>query len=464
MNITRRTALKNTAGALALSAVAGCLDDAPGQSTDGEAGEGYAAFLAVHDWAEQVAGDRMSFENPVEVGQMGHGWEPSGDLTIDVAESDSFVYLDTPEFGWAQDLAHTLEQDYDDVAVIDGMADLDESDLLGVESPVDRTPDTDAEYDPDELRIAEFQFVDMRTGDVSAWWHDDHWDGGLPDVEIDGERTMQVVVEDSEGRLLPLGEQFEIEPLTSDDASAELVDLVQTDEEFTVTGLAEGRAFLEFELLYDGTPVFDTGEDFLPISVVEEADENEGDEFHDPHVWVDPILAMEIVETIADGLSELDPDGEERYRENAREYIEERLEPVHEAFEELAAEATVDTAVFAGHDSFRYVQERYGLQLESPVGIAPDEEISESDVAALIELIDDNGIDVVLYDPFEAQDPDEDVPRAAAQLVEFSDATEAMPLTPAEGTTPNWAEEGYGWYEQMMEITIPSLRAAFGAD
>ncbi|MFW6321329.1 MAG: zinc ABC transporter substrate-binding protein, partial [Halohasta sp.] len=123
MNLTRRRALKGGAGALALGGLAGCLDDTAADQAGLDSG--YAAFFALQDWSQEIAGDGATIENPVEYGQLGHGWEPDGDLPREVASTNAFVYLDTPEFGWAQDLASTLESDYDTVAAIDALAGLE---------------------------------------------------------------------------------------------------------------------------------------------------------------------------------------------------------------------------------------------------------------------------------------------------------------------------------------------------
>src|SRR6056297_3609485 len=130
MHHPRRSVLRGGAGLLeagAATSLAGCSGPAGGgaQGFDG----GYAAFFTLNDWPNEVVGDRASFENPVEVGRLGHGWTPDGTLAADVAATDAFVYLDSPEFAWAQDLAATLEADYDSVAVVDALADV-EDDLL----------------------------------------------------------------------------------------------------------------------------------------------------------------------------------------------------------------------------------------------------------------------------------------------------------------------------------------------
>ena len=467
MDYTRRSVLGGGAGLFALGSLAGCLSE-PGEEADGD-GEsegnhsGYASFFALYDWANEVGGDAFSFENPVEVGEIGHGWEPDGDLAVDIAETDAFVYLDTPEFSWAQDLAATLEDDYPEVALVDGMEGLEEYLISADDGEVLPEPDDADAFEGEEIEIMEFDVVDPGSGDVLAYWHNDHWHGEIPNVGVDDSFAVGGVFVDGEDRVLPLGED---EPFRFDGAvregAQENVE-VDSDGEFVeFTGVEEGRTQVVFELVSNGEVLFDTTNDGLPLEVVEEADEGEAPEFYDPHVWVDPVIAMEIVETIADGLAEIDGENAESYEENAAAYTE-RLEAVHEGFEALAEEAERDVGVVASHDSFQYIERRYGFELHSPVGIAPDDAESLDDVAGMIEVVEEHDIETVLYDPFESPDPDEDLPQMVELILENSDASDAAPLTPVEGTTPAWNEEGWGWVEQMEEVNIPSLRRALGA-
>jgi zinc transport system substrate-binding protein len=343
MTHSRRSVLRRGAG-LAVAGAAASLAGCSGGGTGGSEGfdSGYAAFFTLNDWANEVAGENATFEDPVDVGQLGHGWTPDGTLARDVAATDAFVYLDSPEFSWAQDLAETLETDYDSVAVIDGLDGL-EGDLL----------DWDHTHGGEEA---------------------DHDEGG----------------EDHEG----------------DD--------------------------------HDG-----------------EGEEHDGDRQYDPHVWVDPVLAADVVETIAAGLREADPDNADAYAANAEEYAE-KLDAVDSAFRSIADEAARDVAVLAGHNSFQYLEARYGFRLHSPVGVSPQNEPTQSEIADTIDLVDSEGIDVVLYDRFQS-------PRLAESIVENSDATEAVPVTPAGGTTREWNDAGYGYLEQMTEINVPAFERAFGA-
>jgi len=336
MKLTRRTLLKSGAGALTASTVAGCLDDI--SAADANLDAGYAAFFTLWDWAEQVSGDAIDFENPVGTGQAGHGWSPSGDLTRDIADAGVFVYFDTPAFSWAQDVAATLESDYDTVAVIDGLEGLDDQ-LLG-------------------------------------------WDHETDSHESEGDHSNE----------------------TND------------------------------------------GHDHGGASI-------------DPHVWLDPVLATEIVDTIASGLAEADPDNAETYEENAASY-KSALESVDQQFTELLETADRHVAVFAGHDSFTYLQDRYRFEIHTPVGVSPQEEPSASDISETIDLVDSEGIETILYDPFE--DPDGAYPLVET-IIEESDATDAMPITHLSGTLATWQDEGWGYREQMEEINLPAFREVLDA-
>ncbi|OYR70589.1 metal ABC transporter substrate-binding protein [Halorubrum ezzemoulense] len=341
MTHSRRSVLRRGAGlavAGTAASLAGCTGNGGGSSEEFDSG--YAAFFTLNDWANEVAGDNASFEDPVDVGQLGHGWTPDGTLAADVAATDAFVYLDSPEFAWAQDLAATLESDYDTVATVD--------------------------------------VLDGLEGDLLEWNHshgESHDEEGHDEGDHDGE-----------------------------------------------------------------------GHD--------EGDHDNGTRY-DPHVWTDPVLAAEMVDTIATGLGEADPDNAEAYAANAEAYAAD-LDAIDDALRSIAEDAARDVAVLAGHNSFQYLEARYGFRLRSPVGVSPQNEPTQSEIADTIDLVDAEGIDVVLYDRFQS-------PRLAESIVENSGAAEAVPVTPAGGTTREWNDAGYGYLEQMTEINVPAFERAFGA-
>lgn len=174
--------------------------------------------------------------------------------------------------------------------------------------------------------------------------------------------------------------------------------------------------------------------------------------------FTDPALAQAGVRNIRDGLIDLDPDHAGTYEDNAAAFIDE-LEALHEEFETQLADRERDLVVLAGHDSFRYLGERYGFEIHTPVGLSPDREPTPDEIAETVELAEQHGIDCVLWDYFD--DPD------LAELIadEADHEVEVEMVTPAESVTEEWAEEGVGDYLSQMEaVNLPSFERALGAN
>ena len=459
MDQTRRDVLKAAGGLTVASSLAGCFD-VVGLGSDEVEADGYAAFFAIHDFAEQVGGDMMTFENPVGTGRMGHGWSPDADITPDIASTDVFFYLDTEEFSWAQDVAQNLERDYDHIRIVDLLDGLEPYLIPFDYDGSDRMPepDHDREYPEESLAFQEFDIWDLRSQDQLGYWHIDHWHGPFPDLRVDDIVPIGIVLTDNQGHVVPLGEdetyQVDARVVGGD---ADVVEIEPDGTAVNFHGRELGTAEIVFEFYRGDELLYETTGEPHTVDVVEEITDD--GEFYDPHTWVDPVIVQEMVDSIADELAELDPDNAETYRENATT-LNDRIEEVHQQFEELVSDAELDVAVFAGHDSYQYVERRYGFELETPVGVSPDAQASRDDIVGLIETIDENGIDTILYDPFEAPTPGDSYPQIVDSILEESSAEHAEPLTPTEGTTEEWEEEGWGWIEQMEEINIPSLERA----
>ncbi|WP_122088406.1 metal ABC transporter substrate-binding protein [Halalkalicoccus subterraneus] len=185
-----------------------------------------------------------------------------------------------------------------------------------------------------------------------------------------------------------------------------------------------------------------------------EHDHGNGD--YDPHFWMDPVRSQQSVETIRDGLIKADDGNAESYEENAASYVAD-LEELHERFETELADRDHDTVVVAGHDSYQYLAERYDFGIHTPQGVSPDDEANPNEIADTVELVEREGIEVILYDYFDGD-------TLAQTIVEEADtATDVAMLSPTESTTGEWESEGLGYVGQMEGINLPSLRDALGA-
>jgi ABC-type metal ion transport system, periplasmic component/surface adhesin len=349
--------------------------------------------------------------------------------------------------------------------VVDALAGLGPR-LLPFDGAEDKPePLTDREFSRDELAIGQFQLWDRRTSQQEGWWHSgrQHWHGGPPDVAVGDEVPVEVVIPHAENESVaaPLGEdeRFYVEARLAEGADEGVLDIESRGDHVLLSGSAPGETDIVFEV-HDGDElVEETSADPARVTVVEEYSEERTPGSFDPHAWVDPVLAQEMVGTIADTLAAYDPQNEDTYRANAADYRE-QLATVDGQLDELVSTAELDVAIFAGHDSFQYLEQRYGFDLVTPTGVSPNEEVASSDIADLIDRIETNGIDTVLYDPFETAQPGEDLPQIVDVLLEDSSATGAKPLTHVSGVTEEWAENDWGYVDQMEEINVPSLEAA----
>lgn len=448
------------AGSVVTTALAGCIEGPGGSEL--EEGVGYAAFFPLADWGNHVGGDHFTFENPVAVGELGHGWDPGFDVVAEAANKEVFLYLDSPEFAWAQQLADTLASDHEAVTRLDVLSAIPPEELRSKDAPDRRPqPDYNEEFDPETFTVGELKVFDPHEDAPVLSWHAGHWEGGLPPLPVGGSVEFAIHVEDIDGRIPPLGEEHSFQVAVRPDETAdEVLDITSTRATVTLEGLEVGQTQVVFELWAGDELVFDTAGDPVPVEVVDSDDRGE-DVFYDPHTWIDPTLAVLMIEAIADTLASVDPDHAADFEANAASYIA-SVEAVDTELETLVSEAEVHDVVLAGHDSFGYIANRYGLEFHTPVGISPDAEVTLDDVSALAATVEEHGLDTVLYDPFEAPDPDAELPSAVEVLLENTSADNAAPLSTLEGTTPAWNEAGYGWVEQWTEINLPSLRQALG--
>lgn len=140
-----------------------------------------------------------------------------------------------------------------------------------------------------------------------------------------------------------------------------------------------------------------------------------------PHIWLDPLRAVQQVETIRDGLMKADPSCAEGYRRNAAAYTAE----LKQLNSEIAAQLKPyrGKTFVAFHDFAPYFAQRYGLKAEflvdvpeinpSPVDLQRvAAAVKSSQLKALVSepqegnrsfnaLAKDLGVKVVVFDPLE---------------------------------------------------------------
>lgn len=115
-----------------------------------------------------------------------------------------------------------------------------------------------------------------------------------------------------------------------------------------------------------------------------------------PHVWLDPVLAKQQVETIRNGLIAADPNQRATYQANAAAYIQ-QLEELDNQYEQRLKRYQNRTFV-TFHDAFPYLAQRYQLQQVAVVAI-PEDNLSPTDIQKTVSAVKQYKVKAILGEP-----------------------------------------------------------------
>lgn len=127
-------------------------------------------------------------------------------------------------------------------------------------------------------------------------------------------------------------------------------------------------------------------------------DHDHGD--YDPHIWMDPENAVQMVDNLVRGLSELDPRREEEYRDNGQGAVallhswdgslKDMLQEVRESREGFEI-----FGLITFHDGFQYFARAYGLPLLAAIEEEAGSEASAHEILEITQLVQEQNIPVI---------------------------------------------------------------------
>ena len=161
----------------------------------------------------------------------------------------------------------------------------------------------------------------------------------------------------------------------------------------------------------------------------------------DPHVWLDPVLAQDIVRRIAEAMKATDPDHAQRYEENAQSYIAQLKQLDADMKTQLAS--CGDTPGITAHDAFGRLAERYNLRLIPIAGLSPDAEPSPKQVAELVQLARAEGIQTIFFEDLTSP--------ALSHTIAQEVGAQTMALHTLEGLVPAQEQAGLTYLSLMRE-------------
>ncbi|WP_026689346.1 metal ABC transporter solute-binding protein, Zn/Mn family [Alteribacter aurantiacus] len=357
----------------------------------------YTTLYPLEDFAAKIGGDHVEVENIVPVGADAHTFEPTAQQMIRVAEGDLFVYNGAGFEGFASQIKEVLEGE--NVKIIEAAE--------GIEL-IDYHHDHDHGHEEDDHGHEDDHDHGHEEDDHGH--EDDHDHGHEEDEHGHEDDHDHGHEEDDHGH-----EEDHDHGHEEDDHGHE------DDHDH-------------------GHEEDDHGHDHGH-------DHDHGDE--DPHVWLDPVRAIELAENIKLALIELRPEAEEDFRANF-EGLEEELLELDEEFQTMADEKSQDT-IIVSHAGYGYWENRYGIKQVGISGISPSNEPSIQQVQETINFAEENNINHVMFE--------QNIPTNIAETVREQVGAEDLWLHNLEALTEEDIENGEDYFS-LMRRNIEVLETA----
>lgn len=116
----------------------------------------------------------------------------------------------------------------------------------------------------------------------------------------------------------------------------------------------------------------------------------------DPHIWLDPILVLEIIKVIKDKAQELYPDKKDMYEKNFSLYSE-KLKELDRDYKKALSNCSLKE-VIGSHEFLNYLSARYGFNFHFIVH-EPEEEPPLKKIQKLKNLIKQSSIGYIICEP-----------------------------------------------------------------
>lgn len=185
------------------------------------------------------------------------------------------------------------------------------------------------------------------------------------------------------------------------------------------------------------------------ISLSAFAAEGNNGEF-DPHIWLDPLRASEVVTVIENLIRELaEPSDLPKIQKNSINYRL-KLSKLHQDYVSGLSSCELNTIVVA-HDAFGYMADRYGFNIIPVSGLSPQDQPSAKRLGEIAQLISSKDLDYIFFESLTS-------PKLAQTLAEEVGA-KTLVLNPLEGLTKEQIENKED-YLSVMNKNLNNLRIA----
>jgi zinc transport system substrate-binding protein len=162
----------------------------------------------------------------------------------------------------------------------------------------------------------------------------------------------------------------------------------------------------------------------------------------DPHVWLDPVRFVLVVERIGQVLG----------KQAAADELKQRLRDLDNEFRVGLAHCQ-RREIVTSHEAFAYLAERYGLDQVAITGLSPEAEPEPGKLQGVVDLVRAHGVTTIYFETLVS-------PRIAETVARETGAKTAV-LNPIEGLTEEEAANGEDYFS-LMRKNLAALRTGLG--
>lgn len=169
----------------------------------------------------------------------------------------------------------------------------------------------------------------------------------------------------------------------------------------------------------------------------------------DPHIWLSPVLAQELVDKIAQSFAQVDPANKDYYNTNANA-LKNKLTQLDTQYRQ-GLNNCAKKDIITAHAAFGYLASAYDLRQVSIAGLSLDAEPSSSQLANIAKFARDNNAKYIFFESLASP--------KLSETIATEVGAQTLVLNPIEGLSEEDLSAGKN-YLTVMQDNLTNLRTA----
>lgn len=175
----------------------------------------------------------------------------------------------------------------------------------------------------------------------------------------------------------------------------------------------------------------------------------EGENIKDPHIWLNPILAKNMADKIAEGFIKIDSANKDYYQSNT-DKLKLGLDDLDKKYKQGLGNCKQKN-IITSHAAFSYLAAAYGLNQVAIAGLSPESEPSSKQLSKIVKFAEENNVKHIFFESLASPKLSETIAREIG--------AKTLVLNPIEGLNADELKEGKNYFTEM-ENNLKNLKIA----